>query len=114
MTFNNKSRYTNKMQFCPKCGSVLLNNEKNSKCAACSYVSDSKVNLESAEKGKVKSGVAVVDDGADEVNPIIPAKCPKCDNKEAYFWILQTRAGDEASTRFFKCTKCKHTWREYK
>ncbi|RJQ19012.1 hypothetical protein C4580_05525, partial [Candidatus Woesearchaeota archaeon] len=21
---------------------------------------------------------------------------------------------DEPATRFFKCTKCKHTWREYK
>ncbi|MEK6933005.1 MAG: transcription factor S, partial [Nanoarchaeota archaeon] len=26
----------------------------------------------------------------------------------------QTRAADEAETRFFKCTKCKHTIREYK
>jgi transcription factor S len=101
------------MEFCPKCGSVLMNNEKNSKCAACGHVAG-KVNLEAAEKGKVKIGVVVADEDASEVNPIVQARCPKCDNKEAYFWILQTRAGDEAATRFFKCTKCKHVWREYK
>lgn len=101
------------MEFCPKCGSVLLNSDKKSKCVNCGYVAE-KVNLESAEKGKVKSEIAVIDDGEGEVHPIMEAKCPKCGNKEAYFWMLQTRAGDEASTRFFKCTKCKHTWREYK
>jgi len=102
------------MEFCPKCGSVLTNNKNNSSCLQCGYVSDSKMNLEVSEKGKLKSQVDVVDDDASEVNPIIQAKCQKCNNNQAYFWILQTRAGDEASTRFFKCTKCKHVWREYK
>ena len=41
-------------------------------------------------------------------------KHPKCDHKEAWFWTSQTRAGDEAETKFFKCTKCRHTWREYR
>lgn len=39
--------------------------------------------------------------------------CPKCGNHEAYYWLLQTRAADEPSTRFYKCTKCGHVWREY-
>ncbi len=102
------------MEFCPKCGGLLMNKEKNSVCLSCGYVSNSKITLEASEKGKVKSQVDVVDDDASEVNPIIQAKCQKCNNNQAYFWILQTRAGDEASTRFFKCTKCKHIWREYK
>ncbi|HJX49886.1 transcription factor S [Candidatus Pacearchaeota archaeon RBG_13_36_9] len=102
------------MEFCPKCGGLLMNKEKNSSCLSCGYVSDSKISLESTEKGKLKAEVDVVDDDASEVNPIIQAKCQKCNNNQAYFWILQTRAGDEASTRFFKCTKCKHVWREYK
>ncbi|MBS3171381.1 hypothetical protein J4449_02085 [Candidatus Woesearchaeota archaeon] len=28
-------------------------------------------------------------------------------------WLVQTRAADEAATRFFKCVKCMHTWRAY-
>jgi DNA-directed RNA polymerase, subunit M/Transcription elongation factor TFIIS len=39
--------------------------------------------------------------------------CPKCGNHEAYYWMIQTRAADEPPTRFYKCVKCGHTWREY-
>ena len=41
------------------------------------------------------------------------AACPKCGNKEAVWWIQQTRSSDEAPTLFLRCTKCKHAWREY-
>ncbi|MDP6459515.1 MAG: transcription factor S, partial [Candidatus Hydrothermarchaeota archaeon] len=29
------------------------------------------------------------------------------------WWLLQTRKADESETRFYRCTKCKFTWREY-
>jgi DNA-directed RNA polymerase subunit M len=45
--------------------------------------------------------------------PVTKEECPKCGNNEAYYWLRQTRAGDEAETKFLKCTKCKHTWRDY-
>ena len=45
--------------------------------------------------------------------PKMKAECPKCRNQEAYFWEVQTRAADEPATKFLKCTKCKHTWRDY-
>ncbi|PIO07920.1 transcription factor S, partial [Candidatus Pacearchaeota archaeon CG10_big_fil_rev_8_21_14_0_10_35_219] len=32
----------------------------------------------------------------------------------AYFWTMQTRAADESETKFYRCTKCDHTWREYR
>ncbi|MEJ7640826.1 MAG: zinc ribbon domain-containing protein [Candidatus Nitrosocosmicus sp.] len=38
-------------------------------------------------------------------------ECPKCGNHEAYWWIVQTDTVEEPSTQFFRCTKCKHTWR---
>ena len=38
-------------------------------------------------------------------------ECPKCGNHEAYWWIVQTDTAEEPSTQFFRCTKCKHTWR---
>ena len=45
--------------------------------------------------------------------PRVKVECRKCKNGEAYYWMLQTRAGDEPATKFFRCTKCKYTWREY-
>lgn len=39
--------------------------------------------------------------------------CPNCGNTEAYWWIRQMRAADEPETRFYRCTKCGKTWREY-
>ena len=39
--------------------------------------------------------------------------CPKCGHNEAYYWLMQTRAADEPPTRFFRCVRCSHVWREY-
>ena len=49
-----------------------------------------------------------------QVLPIVGEKCIKCGNDKAFFWTVQTRSGDEAETKFFKCTKCEYTWREYR
>ena len=48
-----------------------------------------------------------------ESHPLSDAECPKCGHNKAYFWLQQTRAGDEPETKFMKCEKCKHTWRDY-
>ena len=48
-----------------------------------------------------------------ETNPLTEAECPKCHNKKARYWTQQTRAGDEPETKFYKCEKCKHVWRDY-
>lgn len=62
---------------------------------------------------KVEEKLEVVDAEA-TVNTVVDAECPKCRNDKAENWDVQTRSADEPATRFFKCTKCKHTWREYK
>lgn len=98
------------MQFCESCGAMLMGSE----CARCGSKTDKEVKLESSEKGKVSQGVAVVTEGENEVNPKVEIECPKCKHKEAFFWTKQTRSSDEAETKFYKCTKCKHTWREYR
>lgn len=101
------------MEFCPKCGAVLIQKRKNFGCARCDYSTKDKVKLKTSEKIDEKTKVAVI---KKELNtfPIVVEKCKKCDNDKAYFWTIQTRAGDEAETKFFKCTKCNHTWREYR
>ncbi len=101
------------MEFCPKCGCVLVEKRKNFGCPRCGYTPKSKVKIESSENIQRKPKIGVISDKDTDVFPITNANCPKCNNKEAYFWTSQTRAGDEAETKFFRCTKCKHTWREY-
>ncbi len=102
--------------FCPKCGSLLRpKKNKNKRVLACScgYTSNESKPTEIREevaKQEKKSGV--VDEDA-EVLPETDAECPKCGNSRAYYWMQQTRAGDEPETRFLKCTKCKHIWRDY-
>jgi DNA-directed RNA polymerase subunit M len=45
--------------------------------------------------------------------PTTNAKCPECGNNVAYWWLRQLRSADESEVRFFRCTKCSNTWREY-
>ena len=72
--------------------------------------SDSKVIKETVKRDE--RTIEVVDEDS-ETLPIVKVECRKCGNGDAYFWSLQTRAGDEGETRFFRCTSCKNTWREY-
>ncbi len=101
------------MEFCSKCGSVFVEKNKNFVCSRCGYVLKSKIKIESSEKIKKKLEIGIIKDRDTDVFPVINAICPKCKYGEAYFWTSQTRAGDEAETKFFRCTKCRHTWREY-
>jgi transcription factor S len=102
------------MEFCPECGCIMSGDGESSKCQRCGHKSKDKLKIESSEKIETKQGVAFIDEKGSSVLPVMEATCRKCKNKEAYFWMQQTRAADEAPTRFFKCTKCNHTWREYR
>lgn len=105
------------MLFCKKCGSIMVPGKEKGKnitiCKNCDFksteVQDTKL-TESVKKSKVEVGVV---EKEVEIKPIVNVDCPKCEHKKAYFWSEQTRAGDEGETRFFRCEKCKHTWREY-
>jgi DNA-directed RNA polymerase subunit M len=102
------------MEFCPKCGSVLVEKRKNFGCLKCNYVAKGKIKLESTEDLNEMKETVVVKDKETNVMPTVAEICPKCGNKEAYFWTSQMRAADEAETKFFKCTKCNHIRREYR
>jgi DNA-directed RNA polymerase subunit M len=103
------------MEFCPKCGAMLLPNENKLKCK-CGFekdLSDDETNQYSISE-KISSNDNVVMRG-EEINtlPTTNEICPKCGHNKAFWWLKQTRSGDEAETRFLRCTDCKHTWREY-
>ena len=102
------------MEFCPKCGSVILVEEKKAVCMKCNYRPKGKIKIESSEKIVSFDKVAVIDEKKLQTYPRVEHKCPKCKNKEAYFWTMQTRSSDEAETKFYKCVNCEHTWREYR
>lgn len=104
------------MQFCPKCGSILMPKKQASKtilaCPRCSYKTKDIEKTEIKEKVAATKTLDIVEEEK-EALPLVDRECPKCKHTKAYFWEIQTRAGDEAATQFFKCEKCKHTWRHY-
>ena len=102
------------MEFCPKCGAILIQKKIKFGCPRCSYISPNKIKVEIKEKINEKKEVAVVRETEGEVKPIVEINCPECKNDKAYFWTMQTRSSDESETKFYKCTKCKYTWRDYR
>ena len=102
------------MEFCPKCGAVLVQKTKNMGCPRCTYKSNKQVKLSTSEKITEKREIPIVKEKAIEVLPIVNEKCKECGHDKAYFWTVQTRASDESETKFFKCVKCGFTKREYR
>ena len=102
------------MEFCERCRGMIVVKDNKTVCASCGLKLKKRPKLKTSEKIEEKDTVAVIKGGQDEVYPIIEMKCPQCKNKKCYFWTLQTRSSDESETKFYKCTKCKHTWRVYR
>jgi len=102
------------MEFCPKCGAILVKKSKYFGCPRCNYSKKDSVKLEVSEKIEKKEKVPVYSDKDEKILPVVTEVCKVCSYDKAYFWTVQTRAGDEAETKFFKCVKCGHTWREYR
>ena len=103
------------MMFCPKCGALLkIKREKNKKYFSCScgYTNRDIGDVQLKEEVKHDEKVIDVIDDEKEPLPLTNAECPRCGHGKAYYWLVQTRAGDEADTKFYKCEKCKYTWRE--
>jgi len=103
--------------FCQKCGSVLLPKKEGNKkilVCSCGYKSSNTEQTKITETVNNKDKeVEVIEKSDLETLPKTDAKCEKCGNKQAFFWTMQTRAGDEPETKFLKCVKCGSTWRDY-
>ncbi|MHA1409185.1 MAG: transcription factor S [Candidatus Odinarchaeia archaeon] len=109
------------MDFCPECGGLLSPISANElKCRRCGYIvklgdnnlEEKQLTIKTTINHGPKSKTYIVDQDL-KTMPTTKAECPKCKHKEAYYWQVQTRAGDEPSTTFFRCRKCGYTWREY-
>lgn len=99
------------MEFCPKCGALLMMKKLRAGCPRCNYVAKGKVNMKMSEELHEAVPVVVVDEKDGNVNPITDWTCRKCGYKRSYFWIRQMRSGDEAESKFYQCVKCKNTVR---
>ncbi len=96
------------MEFCPKCGAVLIQKTKKLGCPRCNYLSKGKASIKTSEAVNERKDTIVLEENFD-VRPIMVEQCKKCKNNKAYFWAIQQRSSDEAETKFFQCTKCGDT-----
>lgn len=99
------------MEFCPKCGSLLVKKKTKFGCPRCNYMAKETMTLKTKEEVNESRPVAVVKEKQGEIHPITDHVCRRCKNDKAYFWIRQMRAGDEPESKFYQCTKCKDTER---
>ncbi len=106
------------MMFCPKCGSIIMPKKENKDIilsCSCGYFEKKKDDKSMNVKEIVKEKKIEAVEEEIEVHPLTnDSECPKCGNMAAYYWEIQTRASDEPATKFLKCQKCKHIWRDYK
>ena len=104
--------------FCEKCSAIMRPIKKDDKkilACSCGFEKDpSGDSLTIKEEITNNKPIEAVKE-ATELMPKVRIKCDstECENNIAFYWTQQTRAADEPETRFFKCTKCAHTWREY-
>jgi DNA-directed RNA polymerase subunit M len=100
-----KPRIEQGIILCPKCGFTEDKEEQESL---------SKKEISSVSESVSRSSLKVMDiDKGPDALPTTTVECPKCGNNSAFWWMLQTRSADEATTQFYRCTKCVHTWRNY-
>ena len=114
------------MEFCVDCGSRLVPKKVISGkqamlmlvCTKCQYKKQES-EKEVKSNGKIiehnpKQYVAVIGKEVQlSILPTVHIECPRCGNKTANVWQVQTRGLDESSTQFLRCTECNFTFREY-
>ena len=105
------------MKFCETCGNMLIvktiEYSKSLFCKKCDknfpLTEDVLISFYYDDNSKE---IRIVDEEPEF--PTTNMLCPKCDEMvEAFWWMQQTRGGDEAPTRFYHCKKCNWRWRDY-
>jgi DNA-directed RNA polymerase subunit M len=105
------------LKFCSECGTILKLDRKKKLlvCPKCNSSEPTGVDLVYSKKEEETDKIIII--GKKERNlrtaPQVKAKCPKCENMSAFWWMVQTRGIDESATQFYRCTKCGFTWRDY-
>lgn len=108
--------------FCPECDNLLRKEKVSEKVllvCKCGFQkelvqNEKKLNSTIQRKKKDLESNLIIISGKDKISVHLKTKriCPKCGFTEAETWQVQIRGADEPMTHFFKCMKCKYTWRE--
>jgi DNA-directed RNA polymerase subunit M len=114
------------MEFwCDECGSLMYHLKKGGKsvltCKRCGFtkepdgeINDEAFTISTKIRHSEKDRIEIIKDNGLKAMPTTKeAQCPKCNNREIAYWQVQTRGADEGMTTFYRCIKCKFTWRAY-
>ncbi len=108
------------MKLCEKCGTLMSPEKHNNKVTLVCPKCGKKIAMEKGASFKITEKInhtvkdtIVVNENTKMTLPTTKIDCPECGHSEAGWWTLQTRSSDEPETRFYRCTKCRNTWREY-
>ena len=103
------------MKFCPKCEIKLKKDDGDLKCSKCGYVEgEASVQQKKVIQENSEEPFHVFEENEGEESlPTIKIECESCGHDEAVWWMLQTRSADEPTTQFYRCVKCRNTWRNY-
>ncbi len=104
------------MKFCPKCEVKLKKSISGLQCSKCGYTEGEKikpVKKITNEEEPDFSLLAFEGSEGEEQYSSVKIDCAKCGHDQAVWWMFQTRSADEPTTRFYRCQKCKYTWRDY-
>jgi DNA-directed RNA polymerase subunit M len=101
------------MEFCPECKSIMVPKEGMMVCRKCGRKVEKTAKDRMISRTEKLDRVVPVLEQESSGLPTTKMRCPECGNDTAYWWLRQLRSADESEVRFFRCTKCSNTWREY-
>ncbi len=103
------------MKFCPKCEVKLKKEGADLQCPKCGYVEGEVLTQQKKviQKESIEALNVFAENEGEQTLPTIKIECENCGHDEAVWWMLQTRSADEPTTQFYRCIKCRHTWRNY-
>ncbi|RVD91436.1 DNA-directed RNA polymerase subunit M [Tubulinosema ratisbonensis] len=104
------------MHFCPDCDNMLVMEKIDLTysycCNTCSYKKELVIALKHTVEYQPREEDKIWYEEDENKNLDYCEKLCECGETRVSFFQMQTRSADEPMTIFYKCVKCKNTWRE--